>query len=83
MPPVLGRPVVGFVNAAESLGKQKTTVLEIPSTKPLAALRALQDVVGEDRDKRAQWLEDARIAAVMGSRPKSAGCFQSGLKCAH
>jgi hypothetical protein len=54
------------------------TVLEIKNTKPCAALRVLAEKIGGSQENRNKWRDEARVAAVMGSCPRSKASHDSG-----
>jgi hypothetical protein len=55
------------------------TVLEIKNTKPCAALRVLAEKIGGSQENRNKWRDEARVAAVMGSCPRSKASHDSGM----
>ena len=70
------------MDVAQGLSEQPTQVLDIKMQKPLTALQTLREQLGDDPAKQAEWREQARIAAVMGSCPRSKASFKSGdLAC--
>ena len=57
-----------------------TTLLNVANARPLEALVILERNLPKNAEAREQWKASARIAAVMGSCPRSLGSFKSGLK---
>ena len=66
------------IDSALQLHRKPTQVLQIKDTKPIKALQVLEGAIGNDPEKRRQWLQEARIAAILGSCPRSLNSFQSG-----
>ncbi len=62
---------VEFVNAP-------TTLLEIGNAPPKAAIRLLRETIPADEEGKAKWRQQATIAAIMGSCPKSHESLLSG-----
>lgn len=60
------------------LTKVPTTVLDVKGAKPRQALVRLRDAVQDTPAARAEWRKKARIAAVMGSCPRTHASFDSG-----
>ena len=60
------------------LSKVPTTVLDVKDCKPKEALVRLQEQLGDSDAARAEWRKKARIAAVIGSCPKSLASLDSG-----
>lgn len=52
----------------------------MPGAKPLAALERLRAIIANDPAARSQWLAQAKVAAVMGSCPRSHKSFKSGVR---
>ena len=65
---------------AEAIRDKPTQVLNIKGIKPLKALAMLREDLRGDASRQEAWLADARVAAIMGSCPRSKDCFRSGLK---
>ena len=63
-----------------SLCSAQTTLLSIQGAKPLDALDLLERNLPSDPKLRKMWTAQARVAAVMGSCPRSLASFKSGLK---
>ena len=55
-------------------------VLAIKGKKPLAALDMLAERLGNCPAKRAKWRDEARVAAVLGSCPRSTESHSSGVR---
>ena len=55
-------------------------IFDISGAKPLAALDLLEAHMPQDPVQRAAWRSKARVAAVMGSCPRSHASFKSGVK---
>ena len=53
-------------------------VLNVGGMQPMAAVRLLKEVVA-DEESRKEWRKSARVAAIMGSCPKTRDSFVSGL----
>ena len=64
----------------ESLGGHKTTLLDVAGIRPNQALDLLERSLPDDEGARESWRARARVAAVMGSCPRSLKSFKSGLK---
>ncbi len=62
---------VEFVNAP-------TTLLEIGNAPPKAAIRLLRETIPADEEGKAKWRQQATIAAIMGSCPRSHESLLSG-----
>ena len=58
------------------------TVLHIKNTKPCAALRVLAAQLGGSEENRRKWRDEARVAAIMGSCPRSKASHDSGKRFA-
>ena len=56
------------------------TVLAIKGKKPLAALDMLAERLDGCPSKRAKWRDEARVAAVLGSCPRSTESHSSGVR---
>ena len=67
------------ITRALELGKMPTTVLNLRGVKPLEALELLRRNLPSDPDSLAEWRGRARVAAVMGSCPRSLSRFISGI----
>ena len=63
-----------------SLSSAQTTLLHIRNARPLDALELLARNLPKDPQRRKEWTAHARVAAVMGSCPRSLASFKSGLK---
>ena len=62
------------------LDKAQVTLLNLDGVRPLEALELLERNLPSDEGAREHWKSCARIAAVMGSCPRSLASFKSGLK---
>jgi hypothetical protein len=68
----IGEELVSLVDAP-------SLVLDVSGARPIAAIARLREVLPSDPAGRAEWLCQARVAAVMGSCPKSHDAFKSGM----
>ena len=75
--PSMKRPRLEQVAA---LGDAQTTLLNVANARPMEALAMLERHLPEDSETRNQWSASARVAAVMGSCPRSLASLKSGLK---
>ena len=83
VPQRLAPPVVngsGSLKRALELTDAPTLVIDVSGAKPLAALALLEASMPADPVQRAAWRGRARVAAVLGSCPKSLRSFKSGVK---
>ena len=78
VPPVLKGP--GSLKRALELTAAPALVIDFAGAKPLAALALLEASMPDDPEQRAAWRSKARVAAVLGSCPKSLASFKSGVK---
>ena len=78
VPPVLKGP--GSLKRALELTAAPSLVIDVSGAKPLAALALLEASMPADPEQRAAWRGKARVAAVLGSCPKSLASFKSGVK---
>lgn len=69
------------IKIASELHAKPTQVLPVKGARPLQALQILAQRMQGDPAKQAQWREEARVAAVMGSCPRSKDSFRSGAPC--
>lgn len=72
--------LVGLSSVAASLAARPTTVVDVVGVKPLAALERLRCSLPADPEARLRWRDQAKVAAVMGSCPRSHASFRSGLR---
>lgn len=75
-----GGPRASVYARAEAIHDKPTQVLNIKGIKPLKALEMLREDLRGDASRQSAWLADARVAAIMGSCPRSKDSFRSGLK---
>ena len=54
-------------------------MINVRNTKPTHALARLRDQIPDDVTARAEWRKRARIAAVVGSCPRSLNSLASGI----
>jgi len=73
-------PSASGVRLAAELPDAPTSLLQLSGRRPLQALESLRDMLPKDPVLLAQWRAKARVAAVMGSCPRSKGSFKSGLR---
>ena len=66
---------------AVELVRKPTVVLDVTGSRPSQALNVLHQALPQDATRHKRWIADARIAAVLGSCPKSHASFVSGLCC--
>ena len=59
------------------------TVLNVAGVGPSAAVQLLKLSMPKDALERQKWLDSARVAAIMGSCPKSKQSFVSGTYPQH
>ena len=59
-------------------GSSAADVIDIEGAGPLAALDRIRKKVPSDPVERAKWREGARVAAVLGSCPRSHSSMRSG-----
>ena len=62
------------------LHDRPTQVLDIEGVKPRQALALLKQQLQGSPTRRTAWLDDARVAAVVGSCPRSRASFNSGCR---
>ena len=67
-----------LASRAVALTNAPTIMLDVGGTRPREALQKMREALPADRAGRKAWATRARIAAVMGSCPKSHDSFQSG-----
>ena len=70
----------GSAQQVAQLHDRPTQVLDITGVKPRQALALLRQQLQGTPARRIAWLGDARIAAVMGSCPRSRDSFTSGCR---
>ncbi len=75
LPPAAKRPRTA---EALELVNMPTLLLNVQRTRPLEALELLRRNLPSDEASLAQWRQGARVAAVMGSCPRSMDSFKSG-----
>ena len=63
---------------ALELAAAPTTVLDVRGARPVEALQRLRLVIPKDAKGRREWFANARVAAIMGSCPKSRASFTAG-----
>lgn len=63
---------------ALNLAAAPATVLDVRGARPLEALQRLREAVPTDPMARKEWFAKARVAAIMGSCPKSRESFAAG-----
>ncbi len=63
------------------LTQAPTSVLNVSGVKPREALQMLKHNLPKDPMSLKEWRQGARVAAVMGSCPRSRGSFISGPLC--
>ncbi len=68
------------VEQVSKLHEAQTTLLNVANARPLQAIAMLEQNLPDDEVARDRWRSRARIAAVMGSCPRSLPCFKSGVK---
>lgn len=68
------------IEQVHNLCRAQTTMLDVTNKRPSEALALLERNMPEDPDERTYWRSAARVAAVMGSCPRSLPSFKSGLK---
>ena len=68
------------VKHIESMCSAHTTLLEIKNARPMQALELLDRNLPDDQELRKEWSAYARVAAVMGSCPRSLASFKSGVR---
>ena len=68
------------IGRALELEHVPTTLLCIQNARPLVALEMLRECLPGDQAGLADWRRMARVAAVMGSCPRSKSSFKSGLR---
>ena len=71
------------IEEALSLTSRPTLLLNVRSATPLEALELLHRNLPRDEASLREWRHGARVAAVMGSCPRSKTSFKSGLFCFH
>ena len=64
----------------EQIAKAPTTLLSLADAKPLKALEMLKQNMPVEVENRLKWRDAARVAAVMGSGPRSLASFKSGIR---
>lgn len=62
------------------LSSASTTVLDVEGAGPLKALDRLQAAVPADAEGLQEWRQKARLAAILGSCPKSIASLRSGVR---
>ena len=71
------------IEQALSLASMPTLLLNVCSARPLEALELLDRNLPRDEASLREWRHSARVAAVMGSCPRSKESFKSGSCCSH
>ena len=66
---------------AFGLAKVPTLLLSVQKASPLEALELLRRNLPRDQEGLATWRSNARVAAVLGSCPRSLQSFTSGKQC--
>jgi hypothetical protein len=74
--PTIKRPKI---TSAFELVKVPTLLLNVQTSRPLEALELLRRNLPRDEAGLKEWRHMARVAAVMGSCPRSLQSFTSGL----
>ena len=67
------------LNEVQELEHVQTTLLHIRDVKPMGALQLLKDTLPCDEAGKAAWRSSARVAAVLGSCPRTLKSFMSGM----
>jgi hypothetical protein len=70
----------GSLKRALDLTTEPSLVIDVSGAKPLAALALLEASLPADPKQRAAWRGKARVAAVLGSGPRTLASFRSGVK---
>ena len=55
-------------------------ILDVTGMNPSRALARLRETLPSDPVERAQWCNDARISAILGSCPEARSSFKSGIR---
>ncbi len=66
------------IEKALDLDRVPTLLLNVRQAKPLEALELLRNNLPDDPARLAEWRQTARVAAVLGSCPRSLQSFKSG-----
>lgn len=74
----VARPQPGLANAALELADTPQFMLDIAGCGPNAALNVLTMKLPREREERLAFRRQARIAAVLGSCPKTRASFRAG-----
>ena len=69
------------IDEALNLSSRPTLLLNVRSARPPEALELLQRNLPRDEASLREWRHGARVAAVMGSCPRSMNSFKSGQRC--
>ena len=67
------------LNEVQELEHVQTTLLHLRDVKPMGALQLLKDTLPCDEAGKAAWRSSARVAAVLGSCPRTLKSFMSGM----
>ena len=78
VPPIIKE--TGSLKRALDLTTAPSLVIDVSGAKPLAALALWEASMPADPKQRAAWRSQARVAAVLGSGPKTLAGFRSGVK---
>ena len=70
-------PCLQFFRSILQVGVAATNALDVKGIKPAGALRRLRSQLASS-DDRVAWRKKARVAAIMGSFPKSEASYKSG-----
>lgn len=72
------RPIKPRLDSVAELHEKPTLTLNIKGVGPLKALQLLANKIQNVPSKMAQWRDEAAVAAIMGSCPRSKDSFRSG-----
>ena len=62
----------------QELCEKPTTIMNVRNTRPQQALDALREALPNDEPSKALWRQQARLAVVLGSCPRSLAGLKSG-----
>ena len=62
------------------LAAQPTQVMSTKGAKPMAALERLRVMFESDPQSRQEWRAQAKVAAILGSCPRTLNSFKSGIR---
>lgn len=80
VPKAKGQKTSTRLRVLNEIQQANTTLLNLRGIRPLEALEMLDRNLPRDIKARERWRDEARVAAVMGSCPRSMPSFRSGMR---